>query len=321
MSAVRSVAVIGAGLAGISAARVLAVAGVPVTIYDKGGNPGGRLATRRAGGFTFNHGCQFFAPRDAGFAAAMKTFSAPWPEAGDDRRAGVPDMAALAAALVPGTATSLPRRHVSFLARDASGWRLSLRDAAAVAPGFVEAGGVVSAPFDAVILAMPAPQAQGLLAACGHEFALALAGVRIAPCWAVMLGFGADVAGPAVVEGGVKISWIARENSRPGAAAMPLAYTVHATPDWSLAHLEDSAEAVAAAIAAEFAALTGIREAPVHAKAHRWRYARAEKFLGETFLWDAAKKLGVCGDWCLAGRLEAAWLSGHALGIRLAYEQ
>jgi predicted NAD/FAD-dependent oxidoreductase len=321
MGEIRNVAVVGAGLAGIAAARVLAEAGIAVTICDKGRKPGGRLATRKSQGFTFNHGCQFFAPRDAGFAAAMQPFSAPWPEAGDERRSGVPDMAAIAAALAPDAVELTQGTHVSFLARDAAGWRLSLRDAANAAPGFVEAGGVTSALFDAVVLAIPAPQARGLVEAAGHDFAPALEGVEIAPCWALMLGFDAEVAGPAVVEDGGEISWIARETSRPGAPARPVAYTFHAAPWWSAAHLEEAPEAVAAALLPGFAALTGIHAAPAYVKAHRWRYARAEKPLGEPYLWDSAQRLGLCGDWCLAGRLEAAYLSGQALGIRLVHDQ
>ena len=41
------IAVIGAGLAGISAARALIAHGHAVTIFDQGRGPGGRLATRR----------------------------------------------------------------------------------------------------------------------------------------------------------------------------------------------------------------------------------------------------------------------------------
>lgn len=321
MSEIRSVAIIGAGMAGISAVRMLAGAGIEVTVYDKGRQPGGRLATRKTTGFTFNHGCQFFAPRDADFKAATAPFSAFWPQAGVGRCAGVPDMASLAAALVPDGVKIFQSTHVSFLARNEAGWRLSLRDANVVDPGLVEPGGVTSALFDAVILAIPAPQAMRLLAAFGHDFAAALAGVEIAPCWALMLGFDRDVAGPAVVEDGGTISWIARENSRPGAPPSPVAYTIHASPEWSAAHLEDHPDQVIAVLSKEFVAATGIAVGPMFLRAHRWRYARAEKPLGAPFLWDCAQSLGLCGDWCLAGRLEAAYLSGRALGIRLVHDR
>jgi predicted NAD/FAD-dependent oxidoreductase len=181
---------------------------------------------------------------------------------------------------------------------------------------------VAEQKFDAVILALPAPQARGLLETCGHDFAAALAPVRFAPCWALMLGFGGAVDGPEVLrDQDGAISWLARENSRPGAAATPVAYTVHAGAAWSEAHLEDDPAAVATVLSAEFRDLTGIHAPPVHARAHRWRYALAARPLGAAFLWDGTARLGVCGDWCLAGRLEAAYLSGTGLGIRLAHDR
>ncbi|TGN44114.1 FAD-dependent oxidoreductase, partial [Paracoccus liaowanqingii] len=64
------VAIIGAGLAGLTCAGRLAQAGLSVTLFDKGRGPGGRLATRRADdGLRFDHGALWLAARDPGFAA------------------------------------------------------------------------------------------------------------------------------------------------------------------------------------------------------------------------------------------------------------
>lgn len=46
---------------------------------------------------------------------------------------------------------------------------------------------------------------------------------------------------------------------------------------------------------------------------HRWRYALVEKAVGETFLLSADGRLGACGDWLIAPRVEAAWASGDGL--------
>jgi len=296
-----NVAIVGAGMAGLSAARVLAAAGAAVTLFDKGRRVGGRLATRHVDGFTFNHGCQFFTARDAGFAAAMQAFSAPWAAAGDGRFAGVPDMAAIGA----GLAQELRIRqsaHVRQMERGPDGWRLHVDDG-------------IAGPFDAVILAIPAPQAAALLDGMSHPFAARLATVRMAPCWAVMLGFDGTVTGPETArrEDG-PLAWLARENTRPGGAGSPVAYMLHGSAGWSAAHIEDEPASVIAALTAA-AALHGVA---VYAAAHRWRYALAELPLGEAFLWDGPARLGLCGDWCLGGRLEAAYLSGRGLGIRLA---
>jgi len=304
-------------MAGLAAARVLVAAECGVTVYDKGRRAGGRLAVRRADRFTFNYGCQFATGRDAGFLEHLNLYGAPWPAAGEGRYSGIPDMAALA--------LDVPVRvntHVSGLERLGDKWALRLCDAAVTPPSYFGPEGVAEKEFDAVILAMPAPQARGLLETCGHEFAAALGPVRFAPCWALMLGFARAVDGPAVLrdqEG--PVAWAARENSRPAATSAPMAYTVHAAADWSAAHLEDDPAAVVSALSAAFAAVSGIDAVPVYARAHRWRYALAARPLGEAFLWDEAGRLGVCGDWCLAGRLEAAYLSGSGLGIRLAHDR
>ena len=57
------VTVIGAGLAGLIAAQQLHNDGHDVEVLDKGKSPGGRLATRRIGGATLDHGAQFFTVR------------------------------------------------------------------------------------------------------------------------------------------------------------------------------------------------------------------------------------------------------------------
>jgi predicted NAD/FAD-dependent oxidoreductase len=53
-------------------------------------------------------------------------------------------------------------------------------------------------------------------------------------------------------------------------------------------------------------------------EAHRWRYARVEKPVGEPYLLDRPGDLALCGDWCLDARVEAAFISGDRLGAELA---
>jgi renalase len=300
--------IIGAGMAGLTLGLAARAAGITPVIFDKGRKPGGRLATRRLADYAFNHGCQYFTARDAGFAALTATHgAASWAAAGPERFVGTPDMASLAEAL----ATPLAPRtstHIRSLTHQPGAWTLTMDNAA-------------PARFSTLILAIPAPQAAALLPA-DHAFQTPLATVHLAPSWTVMLDMsdteggdtaGRDAAGPDTqrLDHG-PLSWIAREASRPGARPSG-GYTLQASAGWSQTHLEATPDEVIATLTAAFATATGITAAPRSAHAHRWRYALADAPLGEPYLWDATARLGVCGDWCLAPRLEAAYLSATAL--------
>lgn len=66
-----TVGVIGAGVAGLTAAVALLDAGRDVHLIDKGRGVGGRLATRRIAGARLDHGAQFFTVRGEAFRAVI----------------------------------------------------------------------------------------------------------------------------------------------------------------------------------------------------------------------------------------------------------
>ena len=74
------VAVVGAGISGLTAASRLARGGCAVTVYETGRGPGGRTSTRRAGpdgaGWQFDHGAQYFSAKDPAFRAIVEDWHA-----------------------------------------------------------------------------------------------------------------------------------------------------------------------------------------------------------------------------------------------------
>ena len=164
-----------------------------------------------------------------------------------------------------------------------------------------------------MLLAVPAPQAAGLLRAVPHSYAADADRAGMSPRWTLMVGFAAPSEAPDLLLPGGALSVAIRNSSHPGRAAMPECWVAHAGPDWSRAHLEDGAAAVQAALVQDFAAATGISQMPSYAAVHRWRYALTESPLGVPALWDPDAGLGVCGDWCLGARVEDAFTSGRAL--------
>ena len=311
-------------MAGLACAAALHSAGANVTLFDKSRRVGGRLATRRVSGLMFDHGAQYATSRDPAFAAVMSAMAAsgdaaPWPASGDGHWCGVPGMSALARHMERrNVGTMRTGRHAAFLHRQSDGWMVRHMDADTAPPGLVsKCGGELAGPFDWVAVAIPAPQAAGLLRP--HRFANEAARASMTPCWAMMLAFSEAAAVPDVIRlDSGPLRWIARDSSRPGRAAVPECWIAHAGPEWSREHLEYPADIVLAILQDAFRAATGIDATPSYAAMHRWRYALADAPLGVAALWDAAAGLGVCGDWCLGARVEAAFLSGQALARMMA---
>src|SRR4051794_8010847 len=70
----KSCLVVGAGVAGLLAARALQRRGVRVVVVDRGGVPGGRLETRRLGPAVADSGAQFFTARDGRFRQLVEAW-------------------------------------------------------------------------------------------------------------------------------------------------------------------------------------------------------------------------------------------------------
>lgn len=306
------VAVIGAGVAGLACARALADAGHAPTLFDKGRAAGGRLSTKRwavnGAEQRVDLGAQYMTVRDPRFAAALESLGdavRPWsPRLPDGSRAagwfvGAPAMSALPRALAAGLEVRTGV-HVAPPARDAGDWALA------------DAAGAPLGRFDALAVATPAEQAAPLLAAAPALAASAQA-ARTAPCWAAALWTDADPGFDAARDPAPGIGWLARHASRPGRGDAPI-WVVHASAAWTRANLERDANAAAADLAALAEPL--LCGPARHAIAHRWRFALVEAPAAPA--WDAALRIGACGDWCAGPRVELAWASGDALGRTIA---
>lgn len=299
-----SVAIIGAGMAGIACARALADAGHAPVVFDKGRGIGGRMATRRAGdGLQFDHGAQYVTARGPAFAAVLHGLArtgaaARWGAAG--RHVGLPGMTGMVRTLASGLEVR-QGVEVCALRPEGAGWRLDW-------PG----GGAV---FARVVLAVPAPQAVALLPD-GHDLAAAVGAARYDPCLTLMAAFPGGSPAPfeAAADDGHALSWIALDSAKPGRAGPLTAWVAQAAPDWSVRHLELDRDAIAASMLPLLCARIGADPGTaLHVAAHRWRYARVARAAGVPFLRDGGGRLYAGGDWCLGPRIEAAWASGTAI--------
>ncbi|MCU0698184.1 MAG: FAD-dependent oxidoreductase [Myxococcaceae bacterium] len=185
--------------------------------------------------------------------------------------------------------------------------------------GLTGEGGAPLGEFDAVVVALPAPQAASLVDPLSFSFASRLREVVMAPRWAAMLGFAGSLGldfDEAVVRVG-PLGWLGREASKPDRGNAER-WVLHASDAWSLAHVDEAPEVVLRQLVDAFFATTGATRAPTTvAMAHRWRYALVTKPLGEPCVLHESGKLVACGDWCLGATIESAWLSGLAAAGRL----
>lgn len=323
----KRIAIIGAGLAGITLARELREHAT-IDVFEKARGLGGRMTTRRREGFRFNHGAQFFTARSEPFKrlldrpevresifewqpkivsikADAKPFKRLWFEPHYVAR---PGMNGLVKTMAAGIDVRLQTR-IESIDRVDSGWALG------------DADGKTHGPFDWVVSSAPPLQTQALMPDAFAERGR-LVPARLSACHCLMVGFGESLE-PGFDVAQVEespIAWISKtpdEDTRASSSAL----LVHADNRWSDAHVDDDLEEVKHRLVEDLRSLLGDRwRDPTHVDLHLWRYARCETSMDTDYLLDAENHLAVCGEWCRGDRVEDAFLSGHALARALRTE-
>ncbi|MDP8568374.1 NAD(P)/FAD-dependent oxidoreductase [Methylophilus aquaticus] len=329
MGAVKNVAVIGAGMAGLACGQALQQAGFLVTVFEKSRGPSGRVSTRTGEGWQCDHGAQYFTVSQPAFATQVQRWLqagvvAEWhgrlfetdgvqfsPKQSEKvRYVGVPKNTAPAREMA-GLLEVAFEHTVTGLRMQAGKWHVRS-----------QAHGEYPETFDQLVLAIPSPQAHALLAAEALPFTDLAGGVKMRGCWALMARYpqALDLPFDGVFVNSGPLSWVARDSSKPGRlpveGATQEVWVLHASAEWSEANIAREAEAVAPELIAAFIKLGGT--IPAEYSIHRWRYADCADYVDAGFMWDADAQLGLCGDWLNGGKVEGAWMSGYLLASRLA---
>jgi predicted NAD/FAD-dependent oxidoreductase len=332
-----NVAVVGAGIAGLSAARALHDRGDSVVVFERTSAPGGRVATRIAdkielpmrgtADLSFDHGAQYFTVRDERFSEVVAYWlrdnvvskwtgrivafdGEGWEELGRESGDGSRESGSREPTdrYVGTPGMSAISEHMARGLDVRFGQRIESLDALK--------------EFDRIILAIPAERARPLLGGF-PELLTRIAGVSMQPCWAVMAAFEERVPAPfdAAFVSGSPLGWIARNSSKPASPKHGEGgpkrertidtWVLHATTAWSHAHIDDRPDAVAPFLLEAFDDLVRAGLPRVfHVAAHRWKYATADPGLSVGALHEG--RVSVCGDWCRGPRIEDAFLSGLA---------
>lgn len=312
------VLVVGAGIAGLACAGELAAAGHHISVRERAATVGGRMASPSFNGRLVDSGASYFTAGDPAFVAQVQDWCARGLARRWTDRFPVLTAAGLSAPN-PG-----PWRYAS-----PGGLRSLLADLAASLPSdslvtnapvsAVEPGPTVDGEAaDAVVLAMPDPQASRLLDARLTDVIAEVAPRQWDPVLALMGQYPGrawpDFEGAFINDDPI-LSWVADDGARRGDGAPAL--VAHSTPAFAAGQLEAPDRAGPEMIAALDRLLgCGI---PVEARVHRWTFARPSASR-ETNCFFGADRIGLAGDGWGSPRVETAWLSGRALGRRIAQE-
>jgi predicted NAD/FAD-dependent oxidoreductase len=312
------VGIVGAGLAGLLAGRQVQADGHEVVLFDKGRSAGGRLATRRIGAGTLDHGAQFFTVRDERFATLVREWEGiglvrEWCRGFGREPDGHPryvvrgGMNALAKHLAAGL--DVRTRTLAFTLRTGTTgcqWNLLIDD------GTTE-------DLDAAIITCPLPQARSLVLTGGVELPPGLRSTDYDRTLALLAVL--DRPGAVPPPGGVQdaddtFSFIG-DNLAKGVSATP-AITFHARADWSLAWWDRPREGTH--IELRHRAARWLGEAEILAsEVKRWRFATPQAIWPDPcWVADALAPLVFAGDAFAGPRVEGAALSGLAAADALS---
>lgn len=306
------VVIVGAGLAGLSAARLLQDAGHDVVVLDKGRSPGGRCATRRIGNATLDHGAQFFTVRSDEFARCVDEWSGAgivreWTRGfgdhdGHPRYVGSRGMTGIAKHLALGLNVTCSTLVFAIERGTSTQWCVRLDDGTGI-------------DADAVLLTSPVPQSIALAITAGVDIPEPLRTMKYDATLAALVVTDRPIVLPepgAVQRPGGIFEFIA-DNQRKGISDVP-AVTFHATAQFSNDNwwLEpDEAHRIIMSAAAEW-----IGDAEIVEDQHkRWRMATPQTIWPERF-WESDRLL-FAGDAFGGPRIEGAVLSGRAAAQRL----
>lgn len=301
LGGMKRVAIIGAGMAGLAAARELAGHGLEVTVFEKSRGMGGRCATKRWEGHVVDHGAQYFTVRDERFRAAVSAASG-------DRVERLAAPVRTGGQATEDTERWFHREGNSRLARDlAAGLEVRLETT-------VEDARALLGSFDRVVSSAPWPQT-------ARMFGVDPAGIDYVPCLAVILAYRGEWLGAtgnayALRDPLGPLAWTACENHKPGRIAPGFTVLVsHLSEAFSREHLECPAEEWPGLVRPLVEAAWELPgEAFAAGFGHRWRYARVGMPFAVPALPD---RCHFAGDGVRASRVEDAWLAGHEFAVNL----
>lgn len=313
------VGIVGAGMAGLAAARTLKSAGFEVVLFEKSGSVGGRVATQKLGPYTFDTGATSIAPRGLSIEHVMLnelpqddlvqvtkpifTHTFLRISSGDAARAKVPRYA-------------YKSGNNTFAQLLAAGQDVRLDTQV---EEITRAGGrfvILGEEFDALVLTPPIPQTSTLLWSLDETRPLANSSYR--SCLAVALGFAKSLAPQHYhalldVDQQHPLTWLSLENEKTPDRAPDghTAFIAQLNGSYSHAHYGDDDAEIVDLVVDYLARLYGPGwDAPAVSAVKRWKYSQPEGIASFDSVNRPGSKVLIASDGLLGGRIEQAFEAG-----------
>ncbi len=298
--------IIGAGISGLSASRILTQKGHTVTVLDKGRGVGGRMSTRTIDNAKADHGAQYFSVKTLEFQAFIselqsKNITAEWQLAQREnvRYVGAKGMNTIPKSMASGVDVRVNEKVVL------------------IENNIVKTESGNSYPFDNLIVTIPIPQVVDLFQNSNIPFSerdkTVLDSIHYEPCIAVMAVLKEQTQ---ILSGGIilenqPVAWIA-DNFQKGITETPTV-TLHANAEFSEKYFDDDLKRVGEEMLSSVNQYVS-SENIVSFQTHRWRFSNATKRYAEPFYQIENQNIFLGGDGFGIGNVEGAFLSGYHLG-------
>lgn len=320
------IAIIGAGISGITLARELHEK-AQVIVFEKSRGVGGRMSTRNAEPFYFDHGAQYFTVRTKRFRAFLKPYMetglvADWNgkvinlELGkkvtkrlwfEPHLVAAPGMNSLCKKLAEHVDIKLCTEVAPLLERQTDGWHLEDKD------------GVPLGVYDIVISTAPPAQTIRLFEAHLPQDT-ALHRVQMQGCYSLMIGFKQawQQQWIAAKVNDNPIQWVSINSTKPGRNNDVTCIVAQSHNSWADTHINDDLLQTQTFLLEQFQQVTGID--CTHAdyiSTHRWKYAIVSEAEKSEPYFNSDKNLGSVSDWNSKSRIEECWLNAMQLAEQI----
>ncbi len=313
------IAIIGAGITGATIFNLLKKK-VKLSIFEKSRGVGGRMSTRRVEPYQFNHGAQYFKIENTEFKDFLNplirnNIIQPWKakhveiqknsiikrvEIKNKYFAGFPHMNSIVKYLFTNNSLVKLSCNINKVQQVMNKWYL------------IDTNRVYYGPFDWIIFTIPPNQAKDILPETFNYLNL-IKTINMRSCFSIMLGFkeiknfNFDTASFLDKD----IHWFSN-NKTYLAKQKYYNLLINSSYNFAKKNINNSKHKISDYLLKKASEFLNCELSNYDYKAiHFWRYAMLENINNFGSFVDENSKIIVCGDWCMNGKVEGAFLSAN----------